>query len=324
MSAVADPIRTVALDNRQPDVIVRPMLTTDRAVDLFLGDLTRRGYSDRTRTSYSRLLSDLVDRLPIDEDVSKVTSDDLRRFLDTKTGRKKRGKGTYSRGTQAHTESVLSSFFGWLYHEQKIAKNPIDRLPRTRRIPAQDLDVTTVSTDDVRKLMQAAVSWPERLAIGLLVYTGARRRAVARLKVSDYDRERGRLRFREKGSKVIWKPVPTELASLLDAAAAAGEYEEQDWLVPARGFLNAEERDDRVIWRIVKDVARRAGVEAHAHALRAAFAVFYLEANPGNIEALRELMGHRSLQTTDVYLRRLNKDTAMETVRELSWGVTLS
>jgi hypothetical protein len=33
------------------------------------------------------------------------------------------------------------------------------------------------------------------------------------------------LRFREKGGKTIWKPVPAELAQLLDAAIAAGVYE---------------------------------------------------------------------------------------------------
>ncbi len=34
---------TVAFDLSAPTVVVRPMLTTDRAVDLYLGDLSRRG-----------------------------------------------------------------------------------------------------------------------------------------------------------------------------------------------------------------------------------------------------------------------------------------
>lgn len=310
---------TVALDNSQPDVIVRETMNTSRAVDLFLGDISRRGYSERTRSTYSRILDKLCDRLPLDSDVSKVTTDDLRRFLDTMSGRKKRGKGTYSRGTQAHTEAVLSSFFGWLYHEQKIVRNPMDRLPRTRRIPAQDLDVVTVSADDVRKLMKAATTWPERLAIGLLVYTGARRRAVARLKLADYDRTRGRLRFREKGGKTIWKPVPTELATLLDAAIAAGVYEDQDYLVPPRHYLSAEERDDRIVWKLVKDVAGRVGVNASPHPLRRAFAVGFLSTHPGEIKTLQLLLGHSSLATTERYVQGMEKELAMERVRPMSW-----
>ena len=103
------------------------------------------------------------------------------------------------------------------------------------------------------------------------------------------DRLHGRLRFHEKGSKVIWKPVPDELRSLLEAAIADGAI-----------------------------------VEGDVHALRAAFAVFYLERHPGDVEALKELMGHRSIATTQVYLRKLDRQRAMERVRDLSWGVAMT
>jgi integrase len=185
------------------------MLTVGRAIDLFLGDLTRRGATERTRGTYARLLDKFCDRLPDHYDVSKITTDDCRRWLDTFAGR--------ARGTQAHAESVLSSFLKWLYLDGKVARNPMDRLPRTRRIAAADLDVVTVQTEEVVRMLQAARGWSERIALGILCYTGARRRAVANLRLRDYDRLHGRLRFHEKGQKVIWKPVPDELRSLLEA-----------------------------------------------------------------------------------------------------------
>jgi hypothetical protein len=37
------------------------------------------------------------------------------------------------------------------------------------------------------------------------------------------------------------------------------------------------------------------------------------------MEALKELLGHRSIATTQVYLRKFDKATAMERVRSLSW-----
>ena len=41
---------------------------------------------------------------------------------------------------------------------------------------------------------------------------------------------------------------------------------------------------------------------------------------PGDVAALKELLGHRSLAATQVYLRKFDKATAMEGVRDLSWG----
>jgi integrase len=302
----------VALDRREPEVIIRTVLTFDRAADDFLSDCHRRGFTERTIRTYERTYDEFSRRLPRDLDVSKVTIDDLRRYLATKTH--------LAPGTVAGIEAHLASLFKALYLDGKIARNPVDRLPRTRRRRPEDLEVTTVDVADVPRLFAAAQTWPERLALAILVYMGPRRRAVARLRLSDYDRLHGRLRFREKGGKVVWKPVPDELRSLLEAAIAAGAIE--DYLVPPEGYLQRKgDRDDRVIWRIVKRVADRAGVEAHVHALQAAFAVYYLERFPGDVEALKELLGHRSIATTQVYLRKLDRATAMERVRSLSWNV---
>ena len=268
-----DGSKLIALDRREPEVIIRTVLTFDRAADDFLSDCHRRGFRERTIRTYQRTYDEFSERLPRDLDVSKITIDDVRRYLAT--------KAHLAPGTVAGVEAHLASLFQVALPErQDRARNPIDRLPRTRRIRPDDLEVTTVDVADVPRLFAAAKTWPERLALAILVYMGPRRRAVARLRLTDYDRLHGRLRFREKGGKVVWKPVPDELRSLLEAALAAGAIE--DYLVPPEGYLQRKgDRDDRVIWRIVKRVAARAGVEAHVHALRAAFAVYYLERFPG-------------------------------------------
>jgi integrase/recombinase XerD len=304
--------------------MISPMTTPAKAVDLYIGDCSRRGLAPRTISTYERLLWQFCDRVPNDQDVSRITTDDCARFLDGFNGQKKRGEGQYARGTSAHTFTVLKGFFVWLYRTDRIKRNPIDRLEAPRRIPSEDLDVVTVSTDDVRKLLDAGRTWAERLAVAIPAYLGPRRRAVALLTLNDYDRERKRLRFNEKGGKVIWKPVPVELEKRLEAALAARAFDTPDgrfYLVPPEGpLVRPDDRDDRVIWRLVSKVADRAGVRAHVHALRAAFAVFYLEAG-GDKDSLQDLMGHRSPATTQVYLRKLNRETRMEHVRTLSWAL---
>jgi integrase/recombinase XerD len=307
-------------------VYVRPMLTPDQATDLFLGDLEMRGSSKRTVDTYRRILDQFAAWLPQGVDVAKISTDECRRFLNLLNGQKRRGGGRYSQGTRAHTYSVLSSFFRWLYRTERIKRNPLERVDRPRRVPADDLDVTTVSTEDVRKLIAAARDWTEKLAIAIPAYLGPRRHAAALLRLKDYDQQTQRIRFQEKGNKTIWKPVPRELSRLLKAAIADGAITEpDDYLIPGKAAqVRKGDRDDRVVWNAVKRVADRAGVQAHVHSLRAAFAVFYLEQKPGDVEALQTLLGHKSIATTERYLRRLSREQAMERVRDLDWNVVES
>ena len=92
-------------------------------------------------------------------------------------------------------------------------------------------------------------------------------------------------------------------------------------MIPNRrtATVRRAERCNKVIWETVVDVAERVGVVATAHALRRAFAVAFLEP-PGALESLQALMNHSRIDTTQVYLRALNRSKAMEAVRDLRWG----
>ena len=310
---------TVTLQKDDVGFIVRVMITFDQAADDFLGDCERRGFRPRSIATYRRTYNQFADRLPIDTDVSKITTDDIRRYLNS--------KNNLAPGTRAGFESHLAALFNWLVVQEKIATNPMLPLHRTKRIPSEDLDVVTVSTDEVKLMLAAAQGWTERLCLGVLVFTGVRRHAASMLRLTDYDELHKRLRFREKGGKTIWKPVPDELDNLIRAAIAAGVYDESNYLIPNRGprphIGRDGERDDRFIWHTIKTIAKRAGVVAHTHAMRAAFAVYYLETHQRDTLALQSLMGHRSPATTQIYLRKLDRQAEMERVRDLSWGVAV-
>lgn len=306
----------VVLDASPPEVIIRLMLTFDRAADDHLDDCARRGFTPRTIATYRRTYNLLSTRLPRDQDVSKVTTDDIRRFLGAHTH--------LAPGTLAGYEAHLSSLFRQLYMDGKIARDPMDRLIRTKRKRPEDLDVVTVDAATVRLLLAAGQTWTEKLAPAMPAYLGPRRRAVASALLTDIDRAAGpglwRMRFREKGKQLIWKPVPQDLERLIRAAEADGAYDRYRYIVPPEGYLTRDgDRDDRVIWRVIRRLADRVGVDCHVHALRAAFACFYDESFPGDVLALRDLMGHASVKTTELYLRRRDKEAGMQRVRSLSW-----
>src|SRR5437899_10214196 len=76
-----------AVTGDAPDLIIRCIMTPDRAIDDFLGDCRARGWSERTISTYAATLYRFADRLPVDQDVSKVTVDDIRRYRATRQRR---------------------------------------------------------------------------------------------------------------------------------------------------------------------------------------------------------------------------------------------
>jgi integrase len=288
----------------------------DRAIDLFQGEQARNGRSDRTRDDYFRKLVLLCPKEGDCPPVGDVTAGDCRRVLD-------RWRDS-APGTRYHSWAVFSSFFGWLYRAGVIEVNPMARVEPPTRQQSEDLDVTTVSANDVRRLFDACERWHDLLCLATLAYLGPRRRAASNLRRRDLDLDAGTLRFREKGGKVITKPLPEEFGRLLRHAMEAGVVgcEPDAYIIPmVREQRRSGDRDDRIIYYTIKRLAVQAGVEATPHAIRAAFAVHFLEGHPGELEALQRLMGHSKLATTEIYLRRLDRVRAMERVKDLSWGL---
>jgi integrase len=176
-------------------------------------------------------------------------------------------------------------------------------------------------------MLRASEDWQELLCMSVLSYLGPRRDSASRLRWRDVDLDQGSIRFREKGNKVSVKPMPDELHGILRSAYESGQVRcrPEDYVIPNRrpGAVRRAERSNKIIWETVLRVAERVGVRATVHALRRAFAVAFLTSHPGAIESLQALMNHARIDTTQVYLRALNRSKAMEAVRDLSWGLGL-
>ncbi len=295
--------------------VPRRHLPLGEAIDLYVGELARRGRSSETRRAYERVLFLLADRFPR-VTVDEVSSDDCRRFLD-------RWRDAAPSTLALHV-SVLAGFFRFLADEGHVERSPMERIRRPPKKRAEDLDVVSVTKEDVERLFAACEDWQELLCLSLLAYLGPRRRAAARVRWRDVNLLHGTVRFREKGGKVTEKPIPDQLAAILRAALEHDDVSTgaDDYVIPNRrpSTVQRAERSPKLIWETVRRIAERAGVQAHVHAIRAAFAVHYLETHPGDLEALQALMGHTRSDTTQVYLRKLNRTKAMERVRDLDWG----
>lgn len=287
----------------------------ERAIDEHLGELARRGRAAKTLSDYQRFLFKFATTLPKDIAVADVTQTDVRRFLDRWRGR--------APSTVGSIVSCLRGFFRFCELEGYIERTPMVNIERPRRLRPKDLPVVTVRHEEVARMIDVCQDFQELLCVGAAASLGRRRAALARARRSDADLKRGYIRFTEKGGKVIEQPIPDDFLAVLREAEQHGVWEgPNDYLIPnrRRATTNTKRRSDKIVYETVKRVAERAGVKSHVHALRAAFAVNFLESHPGHIESLKELMGHEDVETTYVYLRRMNRAKAMEVVRDLTWS----
>lgn len=283
------------------------------AVDRYEGELARRGRALATRRKYiNEVLGPFADKYRHLE-LQDVRVDHCRQYLDKWVNS--------SESTLALYVTVVRGFFEFCVNEGWLEVSPATLLQRPRRKRPEDLDVVTVAASDVERLIAACEEWDDYLCILGLCYLGSRRNALALARRRDVDLVHGTIRLHEKGGKVIVKPIPDQLVSIIRMADGKGVWGSPgDYLIPNRGRTRRTgERSNKVVYATVKRVAARAGVNVHPHALRAAFAVQFDEQNPREIWALKELLGHARIETTLVYLRRKNKAKAMDSVRGLSW-----
>ena len=286
-----------------------------RAIDLYIGDLANSGRRPSTLASYERLLFDFADTLPRECLCNAISYEDYMHYLS-----RWRGK---SPSTLASGVSLLKGFSAFLAEHGYAQADVGAKLKRPRRKRPEDLEVITVSREEVERMIAACENLQELLCIGTAIYLGARRKALAMVRWGDVDLVNGTIRFVEKGGKVAVKPLPLEYQKLLGLLELDHFWSGPEaYLIPNRrpASVRNVERSDKVIWNTVRLVAGRAGVRSHVHALRAAFAVQFDEQHPDQLYALKELMGHDRLETTAMYLRRKDRAKAMSLNRDLKWG----
>lgn len=139
----------------------------------------------------ARMSLHLADRDPPD-----VTVDDLRDVIDT--------WAMQEPATRAKVTSVIRAFWAWAEDEGHVTDSPARRLKRPRK-PQKAARLLPDSTDD--KLVAAAPTARDRLALLMLLDCGVRRAELAGVQVRDIDVARRNLIVMGKGQKSRTIPI---------------------------------------------------------------------------------------------------------------------
>ncbi len=153
----------------------------------------------------------------------------------------------------------------------------------------------------------AIASPRDRALLLFMLDTGARRAEVAGLRWVDVDLDGLHVRLTGKGSKERLVAMTSRTAELLRAIRPDSVSADDHVFVGQRGPLTVSG-----ISSVLRRLKAKAGVVGplNPHSLRHAFGSNFV-ANGGDLESLRQILGHEDISTTRIYL-----DLARETVEE--------
>jgi integrase len=225
------------------------------------------------------------------------------------------GKGKVREGIKKSTVatywSKLNSFFEWLRIKGHITINPVSGMKCPT--PVYE-DRKFLKKEDVEKIIAAIHNTPSSnllllkrnlVLIYVLLFCGLRREELLFLQLRDIDFERKTLTVRAETSKIPrTRHLPLHSQVIMHL---------KDYLQERRKFITpylivSSSRDDRLSYdglkHLVNKLKERSGINFHLHQFRHTFAVNFLKSS-NNIAKLKQLMGHKDISMTMVYLRCL-------------------
>ena len=245
---------------------------------------------------------------------------------------------------RASVSSQKQALNALVFLMQEALSVELGKLAFRRAAPRERVPVV-LSRDECDRLF-SQLNGTTRLMVELAYGAGLRLMELLRLRVHHLDLERGQLKvYSGKGDKDRVTMLPEKLRPQLSAHvdrlrtlfeddraeglpgvwlpeglarkfSRAGESWEWQWLFPSRetsfdpdsGVKRRHHLSDTPLQEAVRKAARRAGIDKRVtpHVLRHSFATHLLEAGT-DIRTVQELLGHQSLETTQIYLHVTKK-----------------
>lgn len=277
----------------------------NKATVSFLDHLkNERNYSDTTISSYSHDLDVffkfLLDEGTLMDEVDQIT---IRNFLTEELNR-----GVSKRSCKRRLSS-LRHFYSYLVTEKIVKDNPFVfiQAPKTDKKYPHALyreQIKTIFEENAKRTDELASR--DQAILELLYYSGIRAAELVKLDVQDISLKKRFVRVFGKGRKERMVPFTNECQTCLQ------DYLEKlrpallaKALMPCPAFfLNA--RGERLTTRgleyILDQIEEKTGtfMGLHPHLLRHSFATHLLE-NGADLRVIQELMGHASINATQVY-----------------------
>jgi integrase/recombinase XerC len=237
--------------------------------------------------------------------VDQLTAATLRAYLADRAGGR-RGQADLAPASVARTVAALRSFGRFLATSERLDANPMAalRAPRHRRGLPHVLETGEVEALLAAPQGETEAAQRDRAILEVLYSAGLRVGELVSLDDGRIDLAGGTVRVRGKGRKERLAPLGRPAQRALERYRAARDVAHGPDDDRRGTFLSLRGRRlaDRDVRRILAHHIARTGLspKTSPHTLRHSFATHLLQ-NGADIRAVQELLGHASLNTTQIY-----------------------
>ena len=269
----------------------------DDLLDSFMASMQIQGRSEKTIARYRALIRKFMDfaKAP----TRRVSVYHVRNWL---AAEKNRG---IKDSTLEGNRQVLSSYFGWLFREGLIERNPMCNIGA---IKVPKVEKETYSEVDMAKLMAACRTLREKAMIQFLASTGCRVSEMVELNRDQVDLRNQEVVVHGKGNKERVVYFDSVTANLLERYLNRRKDKEDALFIGQRCGRKPERMQAGGVRWLLNKIGKRAGVKhVHPHKFRRTLAT-EMARHGMPIQTVSRLLGHESIGTTMEYVMLKKED----------------
>lgn len=286
----------------------------------FIIGKTVKGCTKRTLQFYRYTINFVLNY--IKKTVDDITSEDIRLYMAKRLYQDKVTKTSVGNEIRA-----MSSFFSYIFNEELIDKNPMQRIEKIKKEKTKKEAFTELELEKMRAELKTN---REKAIFEVLLSTGCRVAELVNIKTAEINGEEILVHGKGEKDRTVYLNAKAQwalneyLSERSDSSPylfPGGYYEKQflrqksgnkriklkEWYKNPNLIDESKHIDPGTIESTIRNIGKKAGVQAHPHKFRRTCATFALRRGMP-IEYVSKMLGHEAISTTQIYLDLSEQD----------------